>query len=225
MNTLQIIFQVCVAIATVLAILQKEKWKMMLCYIINNIFVMAMYFTFGQITPACIAIVALIRTIVFMLYALKKIKPNVVWLIVFESAFVATTIFTWSSPLDLMPMFALLAAGYGSWQDNYAILRSSYIVNKILYVIYDFIIGAYIAMAVEAVNFIYTIISLIYYSILKKQTPILQLIFKEKKQKQIKTITKDDNSKTNDELKLKTSKITHNNTENINNPKFEENNS
>ena len=201
MNTLQIIFQICVAIATVLAILQKEKWKMMLCYIINNIFVMAMYFTFGQITPACIAIVALIRTIVFMIYALKKIKPNVVWLIVFESAFVATTIFTWSNPLDLMPMFALLVAGYGSWQDNDTILRSSYIVNKILYVIYDFIIGAYIAMAVEAVNFVYTIISLIYYSILKKQTPILKLIFKRNKNKNITEISKTIEKNESDDLK------------------------
>ena len=76
----------------------------------------------------------------------------------------------------------MLFAGYGSWQDNQTVLRITYIINQSLYVIYKTIIGAYISMSVDAASLICTIICLVYYCILRKETPILSLIFKRKKQ-------------------------------------------
>lgn len=177
---MQILFQVLTAILSVVAILQKDKWKMLLVYTIANILTVAMYFAFGRIAAACICIVAAIRTFIYMFYAYKKIKPNFVWLIIFEIAFVVSAILTWQDALDLMPLIAMVSVGYGSWQDNQTILRISYIVNETLYVIYKAIIGAYISMSVEAINLVCTIICLIYYCILKKETPILQTLFKKK---------------------------------------------
>ena len=116
-----------------------------------------------------------------MFYSLKNIKPNYIWLIIFESAFILTTILTWQDALDLMPLFAMIAAGFGSWQENDYVLRISYIINMTLYVIYKAIIGAYISMGVEAIDLVTTIICLVYYTILKKETLILQLIFKRNK--------------------------------------------
>lgn len=180
METIQIIFQVLSAFILIVAIFQKEKWKMMLVYTIFNILSVIMFFSFGRTASACISIVASVRTFIYMFYSYKQIKPNLIWLIVFESAFIATTILTWQDALDLMPLFALLASGYGSWQDNQIVLRISYIINGALYVIYKTIIGAYISMSVEAIDLICTIISFVYYCVLKKQTPILQAMFKRK---------------------------------------------
>lgn len=185
METLQITIQILSAIVCVLAILQKEKWKMMLMYTLNNIICMVMFFAFGRYTSAYISIVAAIRTIIFLIYAYKKIKPNLVWLIIFETAFVIVTIVTWQDALDLMPMFALLAAGFGSWQDNHFVLRISYMLNATLYIIYKCIIGAYIAMSFEVINLICTATCFVYYCLLKKQTPIMQVIFKNKKESQV----------------------------------------
>ena len=178
---MQILFQVLSAIATILAILQKQKWKMMLFYTFNNAILVAMFFAFGRTSSAIISIVAMARTFIYMFYALKKMKPNYLWLIVFESGFIISTVLTWQDALDLMPMFALLSSGYGSWQDNQIVLRISYVINETLYVIYTVIICAYISMSVNALSLICTITCLIYYCILKKETPILEILFKRKK--------------------------------------------
>lgn len=181
MTPTQTVFQVLSAVLSVLAIFQKQKWKMMLIYTIDNVIIALTYLAFGRIASMTICFVAAIRTAIFMIYSLKKIKPNFVWLIIFESAFIVSTILTWQDALDLMPLFALLAAGYGSWQDKQLVLRISYITNYLLYVVYQSIIGAYISMTVSIVSLVCTITCLIYYCILKKETPILELIFKKKK--------------------------------------------
>ena len=72
------------------------------------------------------------------------------------------------------------SSNFGSWQDNQAILRTSFIVNGLLYVVYEAIIGAYIALAVEGVNLICTIFSFVYYCVLKKERPIFEVMFRKK---------------------------------------------
>lgn len=178
---MQIAFQIIGAVLTVLAILQKKKWKMMLLYTINNIILALMYFSFSRTASMVICIVASVRTFIFMFYSLKGLKPNVVWLIVFETAFIVSTILTWQDALDLLPLIAILAAGFGSWQDNDFMLRICYILNMTLYIIYKAIIGAYISMGVEIIDLVCTLICFVYYCILKNQTPILQAIFKRNK--------------------------------------------
>lgn len=181
MEAVQIIFQILSVIVSVIAILQKQKWKMLLFYGINNVFSVIMYFSFNRIATAIISIVATIRTFLFMFYSLKKLKPNIIWLIVFEIGYVVTTILTWQDALDLLPLVALLAAGYGSWQENPTILRVSYIISNSSYVIYSAVIGAYISMAFKIITFLSSVFSFIYYCLLKKETPILDAIFKRKK--------------------------------------------
>lgn len=181
MEAVQIIFQILTVIISVIAILQKQKWKMLLFYGINNVFSVIMYFSFNRIATAIISIVATIRTFLFMFYSLKKLKPNIIWLIVFEIGYVVTTILTWQDALDLLPLVALLAAGYGSWQENPTILRVSYIISNSSYVIYKAIIGAYISMGFEIITVLSSLLCFIYYCLLKKETPILDAIFKRKK--------------------------------------------
>ena len=180
---MQIIFQVLTALLTIVASLQKEKWKMMLLYTINNLLLIAMYFAFSRTASAYICLIAAIRTFVYMIYSYKKLKPSLYWLILVELGYIATTIIFWSDALDLLPLFAMLVAGFGSWQDNQTVLRISYIINQSLYTLYKLIIGAYISMSVDAICLICTIIALIYYCILKKEKPILQVIFRYKTSK------------------------------------------
>lgn len=184
MTTLQIILQIFPLILLLIGTFQKEKWKMMLWSTLTNAFYVAMYFAFGRIATACICIVAALRTITYMIFAIKKIKPNWIVLIVFELAFIVATILTWQDALDLLPLFALLAACYGTWQDNQLILRISYIFNHTFTIIYQILIAAYITMCGEIILFISTIVCLIYYCILKKERPLMSYILPKKKKKE-----------------------------------------
>lgn len=181
MTTLQIILQIIPLVLLLVATFQKDKWKMMLWSTITNIFYAVMYFSFGRITTACICIVAGIRTLTYMIFALKKLKPNWIVLVVFELAFIAAAIITWQDMFDLMPLFALISVCYGTWQDNQLILRISYIINHALCAIYQFFISAYITMSGEIILLIGTIVCLIYYCILKKERPLFSYIIPNKK--------------------------------------------
>ena len=181
MSAVQIIFQILVAIVLILAIFQKEKWKMMLLYVVDNVLLAVMFFAFGRISAGIMSIVGATRMFVFMIYALKKLKPNIFWLLFFEISFIVSTILMWQDTLDLMPLFALMLSCFGGWQDNPFVLRLFFIFNGALYVAYEAIIGAYISLAVEIINLICTIIGFVYYSILKKETPILSILFKKTK--------------------------------------------
>ena len=88
MTTTQIVLQIIPLILQILAIFQKEKWNMLLIFTISNLIFVAVYFAYSRTATACICIVAAIRTITYMIFSLKKIKPNWIILIIFELAFI-----------------------------------------------------------------------------------------------------------------------------------------
>ena len=180
-EVLQIVFQVLSVIMGVLAILQKIKWKMLLIYTIDNLFLLGVYFSFGRTVSGAICIVAAVRTFTYMFFAIKNLKPNIYILIAFELAFTIVTIFTYQDSLDLLALFAMFVVGYTTWQDNDWIIRIGYLINPTLWLIYDLLIGAWIEPVHQVIFLISAVVSLIYYCILKKETPILELIFKPKK--------------------------------------------
>ena len=177
MDTFQIIFQIATAVIIILAIFQKDKWKMMLFYTINSVVCMAMFFSFGRVASACICIVATLKTLIYMLFSYKKIKPNVWVFIAVEIAYITITIITWQDFYDLLPLTSALATNFGSWQDNNLVLRICYSIGSLCFLIYKVVIGAYIAVGVESVILLCTVTGLVYYCILKKEKPILQVIF------------------------------------------------
>ena len=79
---MQIALQVIAGLLYVLAILQKKKWQMMLIYTLENVFLVAMYFSFGRTTVALLNLVAMVRTFILCVFALKNIKPNIFVLII-----------------------------------------------------------------------------------------------------------------------------------------------
>ena len=180
---MKIAFEIATCLLFFIAIMQKEKWKMMVVFAVNNVVCICLYFAYGRVATASLCIVALARTIIYGIYAYKKIKPNWIWLVIFESAYIVATALAWQDALDLLPLAAMLAAGYGSWQDNVVVLRSAYIINTGGYLIYKAIIGAYIAMTESAVSFVATIFSLIYYVLYKKDVDFFELIFSKLKRK------------------------------------------
>ena len=177
MQLVQILFQVLTVIVNVLAILQKEKWKILFYYTLVNVVFVAMYFSFGRTVAALICLVSVLRTLIYMIFAIKKIKPNFLIFLVFEIAYILIAIFTWQDAYDTLPLIAILAGNFASWQDNHLVFRIGYIINESAYVAYNLIIGAYIAMGVEILNLVCTITCLIYYCILKKEKPIFDVLF------------------------------------------------
>ena len=177
---MEIAIQIADVVTVVIAGLQKKKSLSLIFYLINNIVLASLFFIFGRVSAGLICIIAIIRSIVFLLFSVKKLKPNIFVLIAFEIAYLTSTILTWQDALDLIPMFGTMISCYTSWQDNTAIMRIGYIINPIFYISYKLIIGAYISIITEVILLLSNLISLIYYNILKKETPIFALLKRNK---------------------------------------------
>lgn len=180
---MQIALQVIIIFLVVLATLQKKKWCMMMIFSISNLVYTAMYFSFGRTASAIICIVACVRTLTFMIFALMRLKPNVYVLLLFEIGFIVSTALTWQDPFDLLPLFALMIAGYASWQNNQFILRLGYVINPTLFFVYKTIIGAYIALIAEVFVLISSIFSFLYYCVLKKEKNLTDYLINFKRRK------------------------------------------
>ena len=173
---MQIVFQVLIIIISGLTYLQKEKWKMMVFVTINNLVCILMYISFSRYSAMALSIIAFVRTSLYAFYAFKNLKPNIYVLIGIEIGFLVAGITLWQDWLDIIPLIAMLEIGYASWQDNIIIFRVGYLINATLYVTYNIIIGAYIASVSPMLTFVTNGVSLIYYNLLKKEKPLVNIL-------------------------------------------------
>ena len=170
---MQIALQIIAGLLYILAILQKKKWQMMLIYTLENAFLVAMYFSFNCTNAAVLNLVAMVRTFVLCVLAFKNIKPNIFVLIIFEVAYLTTSIIFFNNLYELIIIFGVTIACYTSWQNNTCILRTGYLINDSCNIAYKCIIGAYIGAIPDFVAFFAIVIAIVYYNILKKDKPIL----------------------------------------------------
>ena len=177
---MEIAIQIADVVTVIIAGLQKKKSLSLIFYLVNNVVLAALFFIFGKVSSGLICIIAIIRSIVFLLFSVKKLKPNIFVLITFEVVYLISTALTFENILDFIPMIGTMISCYTSWQDNTAIMRIGYIINPIFYTTYKIIIGAYIATITEIILLLSNLISLIYYDIMKKETPIFALLKQNK---------------------------------------------
>ena len=177
---MQIISQILPVVLELIASLQKKKWLMMFFYMVQSLSYVVMYIVFGKFSAMVLSIIATVILFVYFIFDLKKLKPNVYFLITFEIAYIIGSAVTMETALDILPLLALLIFGYCGWQTNSIILKGGYVLGSIINIIYMLIIGAYIALIVDVVCFAGNLFSLIFYNLLKKDKGSFNLLKKKK---------------------------------------------
>lgn len=183
--------QILAIIFKIISRLQKTKAKALIFVCCSCIVSAATYFFLGQIAGACLLVAGLIRTIVFFLYDHYKVKPNVIVLICFEISFIIILGLTWESAIDIFILLSLVIFTFGSWQDNMYVFRVLSATDNLVCLIYNGLIGAYISIAGDAICFLAAVVSIVYYDILKRSTPVfkrlLYYVKPKQKRKRLKT--------------------------------------
>ena len=90
--TIAQIVSIVTIVSTVVAILQKEKFKIMLCFTIANLSMGATYALLGRWLALALVVLATIRTIIYYIYARSNLKPNIYVMVAFEVLFVIVSI-------------------------------------------------------------------------------------------------------------------------------------
>lgn len=139
-----------VLILTVISVQFKTKEKILMCQIIANVLVSIQYFLLDALTGGVVAIINVIRCIIFYFYKKKNMKPSIVFLGVFIIVAVVSGILTWQSIYSIIPIIAAIVFTYGLWQDNIKITRICTAITAGNWSIYNIIVKAY-AGAIQSV--------------------------------------------------------------------------
>lgn len=168
--------QVLTVVMSCLSKIQKNKDKSLIFLILTLVFSLITLYLVDQVAGFFISLLALLRVIVYFIYDKLKLKPNIFILITFEIAAVVIAVVTWNSWVDLLIIASIIMINFSTWQNNMNIFRISMIIDPILYIIYDALIGAYVTITGDAIGLIVGIYALVYYDILKRSTSIFKRI-------------------------------------------------
>lgn len=177
MEYMAIVTQIIAIIFLLISRLQKTKGKTLVFICFALLASMGTYFLLGQVAGACLLLAGILRSIVFFLYDHYKVKPNVIVLICFEISFIIILGLTWQSAIDIFILLSLVVFTFGCWQDNMYVFRILTITDHIVCIIYNSLVGAYITLVGEVFCLTATIISIVYYDIQKRTTPIIKRVF------------------------------------------------
>ena len=147
----------------------KNKFLILTCFLVTNILMLIQYILQNRILEIAIVGVAIAKTVVFMIYAKKQLKPNLIVIVVFETLMLVCGILTWSDWFSVLFLLASMLNTYASWQDNMFIMRLLYIVSALLMITNYVCTGLYANILAKVGTLVSAICGIVIYDILKKK--------------------------------------------------------
>ena len=139
----------------------KKKFNILILQLLANIFYAVQYFLLGYFSTGLMNIVSAFRCFAFGINA-KRNKNNSfgLLLLILFIIFILSLLFC-KTYLGLIPIFNTILYTISSWQDNTKYLRYIFVLCSILFVFYNWIVGAYVTLIGNIFEIISGIISII----------------------------------------------------------------
>lgn len=134
-----------------LSMVFKKKATIMLFSMIYNILTLTSYLLLGKYLGSILVGVLTLKSLVYYLFALKKLKPNTFVLILFEVSILCLSIVLWDTWVDIFMLTNSIINTYFTWQDNVIYLKISVVVCACLLILYDVLVGAYVYVLSEVI--------------------------------------------------------------------------
>ena len=147
----------------VISILLKNKKNILLMQVIANGIYGIEYLLLGAFSAASMNFLSFLRLLVYYFYALLNIKMPKWILFVFITLVLLFGIITYDGLISLLPIIITVLYTYAFWQNNLNVARIIYIVAAIIWIYYNYEVGAYVGIIGNALEIITGLISLIKY--------------------------------------------------------------
>lgn len=144
----------------VLSFQQNEHKKIVVLQFLANACFLTHYFMIGAYTGALLNFIGALRSVVFMCKHQRWASSNL-WLVFFSLLCVAAGIFTWQSPLSLLPMVAMVLTTVAFGIDNPKITRLLAFPSSPLWLIYNVANQSYGGALTEIFNMTSIIIGML----------------------------------------------------------------
>ena len=130
----------------VISILLKNKKNILLMQVIANGIYGIEYLLLGAFSAASMNFLSFLRLLVYYFYALLNIKMPKWILFVFITLVLLFGIITYDGLISLLPIIITVLYTYAFWQNNLNVARIIYIVAAIIWIYYNYEVGAYVGI-------------------------------------------------------------------------------
>ena len=121
------------------------------------------YLLLGAFSAASMNFLSFLRLLVYYFYALLNIKMPKWILFVFITLVLLFGIITYDGLISLLPIIITVLYTYAFWQNNLNVARIIYIVAAIIWIYYNYEVGAYVGIIGNILEITTGLISLIKY--------------------------------------------------------------
>ncbi len=131
----------------VYSIQKNDKKQILKLQLLANVFYAIQYIIIGAITAGMMNIISVIRYSVFYKMEDQEKEKLPFWVLaIFVISIILVGIFTYKSPLDVIPIGISLLYTYVIWQKNNKIIRYGVTVAAIIWIYYNVSVQAYISV-------------------------------------------------------------------------------
>lgn len=154
MNLLAQLFAVIALVFMYFSYQKKSKKDFLYLQIFMNIFFGLQYFLLRAFSALVSNIVTIIKTVIF--YRLENKGKNIGWqyLVIFEIFIIAFGVITYNGILSIIPILIAFLYTYGTWQKNLKLTYKIAIIAAVLWIFYNFLVGAYVSTVGSVIELI-----------------------------------------------------------------------
>lgn len=125
------------ALIAILSLQLKNMKAILVCQISANLLAGSTYILLGGLSGAGVSIIAVVQAVVMYILKLKNIKPHFLVTLLFIAAFTGYSVWSYSSPLDLLPLGAAVFYSLSIAQKNPRRFRFFGTINPTFWLAYD----------------------------------------------------------------------------------------
>ena len=161
MEILAHILGVVGVVVSAISMIMKTKTKVVLLLAVYNLLTLISYLLLGHFLSCILVVIAIFRSLTFLLYEVKKIKNNWLVLLSFNIVIICISIVLWDKWYDIFLLICTLIFTFTTWQKNVKLIKWGTIICTPLFVTFDILAGAYVYIISELAFGISAIVSLI----------------------------------------------------------------
>jgi len=161
MYILASVIGVLAIITWIISIQNKDKKGILIYQIVANVLYGSQYFLLGAYSASLMNLISCLRCLVFYFEDKKQGKISNFSLILFTFIILLLGIITYNGLISILPIIAGLLYMYSIWQNNLTTTRYLFIINALIWLCYNFTIGAHVNIIGNIFEILSGIISII----------------------------------------------------------------
>lgn len=153
----------------IISVQNKKKKNIILNQMIANLLYTIQYSMLGVFSASSMNFTSTLRSLVFYQKEKNNQPISKIWLIIFLGLVIAGGIVFWDGYLSLIPIIITLFYTYSAWCKETKFLRIVFLCAAIVWIYYNYRVGAYICIIGNSLEIVSGTIALIRFKELKKK--------------------------------------------------------